>query len=285
MKDKRTVDNSSVDLSDAMDTSDGSMDSGVSESSPVGAKGVSRRTLAKAGASAPLLMSLFSRPVLGATTNCFSADVRNSADTSGRHEECDGKGCRPTYWKDHTQSWNGTGCSAGQQVFRDGRYRKEWNTQDGTTFYSVFGFHPTIASRMRDFGSVTLMDVLLENDKQGNSECFESHMVAAYLNAAKAPFIYGANCEQVVEVVQASRMGTTVRGVEISEQECHDLLLQMNNTGDCFLNSFGECGPGYVEVNGTCVPACPEGSRFDVNSRSCVRYEDWDPETCKGIDD
>lgn len=243
-------------------------------------KGVSRRDVAKAGVAAPLLMSMFSRPAWGG--GVCSVSSLASGNASGRHDDgCTGNGCTPGFWKNNLIAWQGTGYSPGSKVKRKGKSTREWTTGNATPFSIVFGFEPGIGGG----DSTTLLDVLLEHELRGSTGTYENHLVAALLNAAKAPAIFGATVVQIVELAQAVRMGAPYQGRIIDERECFELLVKMNEAGDCFLNAHGQCAPGYVEYEGTCIPSCKYGERYDVNSNTCVLLQEWDPKTCKGVDD
>lgn len=244
-------------------------------------KGVSRRDVAKAGAAAPLLMSLFSRPAWGG--GVCSVSSLASGNASGRHDddECNGNGCTPGFWKNNLVAWLGTGYSPGTQVINeDGKATKEWTTEGATTFASVFGFPPVIGDNL-----TTLLDVMLEHELAGSTGTYENHLVAALLNAAKAPAIFGSTVTQIIEVAYAVRMGTPYQGRIITESEFHQLLANMNESGQCFLNAHGECAPGYVSHEGMCIPSCKQGERFDLNSNACVLLTNWDPDIHQGIED
>lgn len=209
-----------------------------------------------------------------------------SGNASGRHERgCTGNGCPPKFWKNNLQAWKGTGCSPGQQKKnKKGNHVAEWTSQGGTTFYDVFGFEPETSGQLhRSNGAMTLLDVLIEQEYVGSGSV-EAHMVAAFLNAAKAPAVFGATRNQIAELARAVRMGVPYQGRVIEHSEFFGLLQTMNQAGDCFLNNNGQCAPGYVEQDGRCIPSCPRGYRYDLNSRQCVSLDDWN-DSCKGIDD
>jgi len=235
-------------------------------------RGVSRRSIAKAGVSAPILMSLFSRPAWGVA--CSPSSLA-SGNASGRHEnDCDGNGCTPGFWKNNTAAWAGTGCSPGTCITWGGNKCKEWNTTGATKFVDIFLFLSSIPSSSPS--DVTLLEVMLEHEKSGNLGTYENHLVAALLNAAKAPFMYGTTVEQVVELARAVHDGVAYQGQTVTQSECFDLLVRMNESGTCFLNAHGQCGPGYVEHDGQCIPCCSQGWRFDTNSGSCIKEDEWD---------
>jgi nitrite reductase/ring-hydroxylating ferredoxin subunit len=241
-------------------------------------RGVSRRSIAKAGVSAPILMSLFSRPAWGVA--CSPSSLA-SGNASGRHEnDCDGNGCTPGFWKNNTAAWLGTGYSPGACTRWQGNQCKEWNTAGATKFFDVFLFHASIPSS--NPAQVTLLEVMLEHEKAGNLGTYENHLVAALLNAAKAPFLYGTTVEQIIELARAVHNGTTYQGQMVSQSEYFSLLVRMNESGTCFLNAHGQCGSGYVEFEGQCIPCCSQGWRFDINSGSCIKDDEWDSDIHTG---
>lgn len=236
------------------------------------ASGISRRDLAKVGASAPILLSLFSRPAWGVA--CSPSSLA-SGNASGRHQEdCDGNGCTPGFWKNNLLAWQGTGISPGICVgWKNGRC-KEWSTKDATIFEDVFGFPPSISGGSTT--SISLLDVMLDHEQSGSVGTYENHLVAALLNAAKAPYIYGATVDEIVELARSVNFGTPYQGYSVTRQELFDLVVRMNEAGSCFLNAHGQCGPGYVEYEGQCIPCCRDGWRFDVSSGQCIKASEWD---------
>jgi len=238
---------------------------------PVDSEGlISRRKLAKAGVTAPIIMSLFSRPAWGVA--CSPSSLA-SGNASGRHQEDCDNGCTPGFWKNNLLAWQGTGYSPGVCVrWRNGKC-KEWSTQGATTFQEVFGFAPSIANI--DPSPLSLLDVMLGHEQAGSIGTYENHLVAALLNAAKAPYIYGATVDQIIALAHCVSTGLPYQGHSVSYQEVFDLLVRMNESGTCFLNAHGQCGPGYVEHEGQCIPCCRDGWQFDMNSGSCIKTTDW----------
>ncbi len=152
----------------------------------------------------------------------------------------------------------------------------EWNTVGATTFFDVFGFEPSIASTSSS--SISLLDVMLEHQHSGNEGTYENHLVAALLNAAKAPFIYGASVDEIVELARSAHNGVPYQGYPVTRQELFDLVVRMNEAGNCFLNAHAQCGPGYVEHEGQCIPSCRDGWKFDMTSGKCIKESEWDDE-------
>lgn len=234
--------------------------------------GISRRDLAKAGATAPIVLSLFSRPAWGVA--CSPSSLA-SGNASGRHQDdCDGNGCTPGFWKNNLLAWQGTGISPGTGI----RWKKgrcvEWNTVGATTFFDIFGFHPSIADSSSS--PISLLDVMLEHHRSGSEGTYENHLVAALLNAAKAPYIYGATVDEIVELARCAQNGVPYQGHPVTRQELFDLVVRMNESGSCFLNAHAQCGPDFVEYEGQCIPSCKDGWKFDVSSGQCVKESEWD---------
>ena len=236
-------------------------------------QGISRRNLAKAGAAAPIVMSLFSRPAWGVA--CSPSSLA-SGNASGRHQDdCDGNGCTPGFWKNNLLAWQGTGYSPGVCVrWRNGKC-KEWSTQGATTFQDVFGFPPSIGNS--DPSPISLLDVMLEHEQTGSVGTYENHLVAALLNAAKAPFIYGTTVDEIIELARCVEGGLPYKGYQVTRAEVFEMLVRMNEAGTCFLNAHGQCAPGYVEHEGQCIPCCRQGWKFDLSSGQCIKEDEWDP--------
>lgn len=267
MKDQGKIDNTSGQSLEAPDKGSSS-------------QGVSRRNLAKAGVSAPILMTLISRPAWGLA--CSPSSLA-SGNVSGHNDgECDGQGCTPGFWKNNLMAWEGTGFSPGVCLrWHRGRC-KEWNTNGATKFQDVFGFAPAIAGGTSTM--VSLLDVMVDHEKSGNLGTFEGHLVAALLNAAKAPYLFGATVDQIKLLAYSVNVGIPYEGVDVSMSDLFGMLVRMNESGSCFLNAHGECAPGYVEHEGKCIPCCKGGERFDTNSGTCVLESKWNSKTHKGIE-
>ncbi|MAZ86397.1 MAG: hypothetical protein CL693_02040 [Cellvibrionaceae bacterium] len=238
-------------------------------------KTLSRRGFTKVGVAAPVVMSLFSRPVWAGGSGACSPSSLASGNASGRHQQdCDGNGCTPGFWKNNLLAWQGTGYSPGVCVrWRNGKC-KEWSTTGATTFQDIFGFAPAIA--VVDPSPMTLLDVMLNHEQSGGEGTYENHLVAALLNAAKAPFIYGTTVDEIIELARCVELGLAYKGYQVTRQEVFDLFVRMNEAGTCFLNAHGQCAPGYVEHEGQCIPSCRDGWRFDMNSGQCIKMTEWD---------
>ncbi|MGH1373997.1 MAG: hypothetical protein ACRBBW_18295 [Cellvibrionaceae bacterium] len=258
------TDKKSNDGVEGVKTKEASLDSGGA--------GISRRNLAKAGAAAPIVLSLFSRPAWGVA--CSPSSLA-SGNASGRHQsDCDGNGCTPGFWKNNLLAWQGTGFSPGTGIrWKHGRC-VEWNTVGATTFFDVFGFRPAISTSSSS--AISLLDVMLEHQQASSEGTYENHLVAALLNAAKAPYIYGATVDEIVELARCAHNGIPYQGHQVTRQELFDLVVRMNEAGSCFLNAHAQCGPGYVEHDGQCIPSCRDGWQFDMTSGQCVKTSEWD---------
>jgi len=240
---------------------------------------LNRRQLARVGVGAPVLMSLFSRPVWGLA--CSPSGMMSGNVSGHDHDDCDGRGCTPGFWKNNLEAWSDTGYSPGMcdDDIGGGGKCKEWSTEGGSIFRVVFGFDPAISPPSDPYmpSVLTLLDVMLEHELAGSIGTYENHLVAALLNAAKAPFIYGATAKQIIDLGYAVETGELYEGVMISLDDLFALLVNMNEAGECFLNAHGDCAPGYVEYDGACIPCCKVGESFDFETGQCVQTSS-DPE-------
>ena len=206
---------------------------------------ISRRRLAKAGAAAPVLMSLFSRPAWG--WGACSPSGMTSGNASGHdYETCHGQGCRPVFWKCHVMAWEGTGCLAGERQ-NMGASGYEWNTQGGTPFSEVFGYESLIGSGCK------LLQVLLAHEQAGNLDHYECHLICALLNAAKAPRIFKAHYQTVMDLGYCAESGEPYNGTQISQMDVFELFKNMNNAGSCYLIQ-NSCQMGFVRWDDACLP-------------------------------
>jgi len=222
----------------------------------------SRRKFTQAGVAAPIIMSLASQPVWG--TECSLSGFM-SGNVSGRVHECAGSGCTPGFWKNNYHAWATTNYVPGQCVTVDNKGDcTEWNTENATTFIDVFGFAPS--TQVDGETPQTMMQVLQkEVHINGSSSSYESHLIAFALNASSNPVAFGATQQQLANALDAVANG------EKSEQDLFDVVVSMNEQGECFLNSRGECASDAVANEaGNCIPACSGNNRYDFCSNTCV---------------
>jgi len=134
-----------------------------------------RRRLLKGGlGAAPVLMSLASRPVLGADRLCTPSGMFSGGSLPAEMPSCEG--CTPGFWKvePHIDEWGYAG------------------VDPCDTFESVFGSqHPTGKE-------LTLIETLCEGG--GDDIARARHAVAAYLNARHPYVDFGASPEQVIDL-------------------------------------------------------------------------------------
>lgn len=117
--------------------------------------GAARRRLLKGGlAGAPVLMTLISRPVLGA--QCLSPSAFGSGNVSHPNQGQPCLGVTPGYWKNHTSDWP-------------------------AAIPTAMMFHPFFGGNQ--YSGQTMLQVL--NDGGGPPNDVGRHIVAALLNAAK----------------------------------------------------------------------------------------------------
>jgi len=216
----------------------------------------SRRKFTQASFAAPIVMSLASQPVWGA--ECTLSGFM-SGNVSGHVHEC-GRGCTPGFWKNNYEAWATTDYSPGNCIDRKPNNTcAQWNAASGTTFSYVFGFNPTGGD-----AATTMMEVLLKDSSHGSANSYESHLIAFALNASSNPTEYGSTLAQLDEAFQAIANGN------ISQSDLFELIVTMNERGQCFLNSRGECQGAYLTSEDGCLPACGKGDKYDYCSQNCV---------------
>ena len=161
-----------------------------------GSVGVSekRRSLIKGiGIATPLIMTVASRPVLGAQCTP-SAWV--SGNLSDNHTELSCGGRSPGYWKTRVRRWGGSGYNPGTCAEEISRSTCDNYKSDGTPFHKSGGSGGVFDGS--NFGSKSMMQVLW---LLGNEDSYQlgAHIVAALLNAASIPD-YGMNQNQVIDM-------------------------------------------------------------------------------------
>jgi len=177
-----------------------------------------RRILKGAAVVTPLMMTVASRPVLGAQCTPSAWVSGNLSDHGKDRLSCGGYS--PGYWKTNPHRWQGTGfspgtCGGGDYTQRHWKYSTKHSWHGGTCkTYDSDGtpFHQTFRSRQRGvfpgryYGNKTLMQVMW---LQGNEDPYQlgAHMVAALLNAASNRN-YGMTVRQVIDMYgQLARRG------------------------------------------------------------------------------
>lgn len=135
-----------------------------------------RRFLKGAAAASPVIMTVVSRPVLGAQCTPSAWVSGNLSDHGQNRVSCGGRS--PGYWKTHPKAWMSAGFSAGTCSSR-ASYKsicKDYNS-DGTLFNAVF------SAGNYNYDGRTLMQVMWLG---GNQDPYQlgAHIVAALLNAA-----------------------------------------------------------------------------------------------------
>ena len=187
-----------------------------------------RRILKGAAVAAPLMMTVASRPVLGAQCTP-SAWVSGNLSDNGQDRSCGGRS--PGYWKTNPHRWQGTrfmpGTCGGEVSEHHMRLRKHsWGKEsgydktyswqgtgtcktygsDGTPFhkFSQLGRRGVFPGRY--YRDRTLMQVLW---LKGHEDPYQlgAHIVAALLNAASIPD-YGMSVREVIHMYgQLARLG------------------------------------------------------------------------------
>ena len=174
-----------------------------------------RRHLLKGiGVSAPLMMTVASRPVLGAQCTP-SAWVSGNLSAQAESHSCGGHS--PGYWKTDPARWMGTGFTPGTcaEMTRTGVCRAF--ESDGTAFHQSAGG----VCAGHAFGDRTMMQVLWLRGHMDNYQ-LGAHIVAALLNAASIPD-YGMDQNDVIDMyrqlVNSGYYQPSV-GPAMSAQEC-----------------------------------------------------------------
>jgi len=152
----------------------------------------SRRQILKGAAAAPLLMTVISRPVMGAQCSP-SAWVSGNLSNQGNEKPTCG-GYSPGYWKtNQNDQWAATGYNPGTKKSGGMNNGTACNYNvDGTPFHSVFA-----GSK---FGSTSMMHVMWLTSNEDQYQ-LGSHIVAALLNAASIPD-YGMSVADVQDIYQ-----------------------------------------------------------------------------------
>jgi len=151
-----------------------------------------RRHLLKGiGVSAPLMMTVASRPVLGAQCTPSAWVSGNLSDHGKMRMSCGGKST--TYWKNNPAHWAGTGYLPGSCAHKHAGLCKAYKS-DGTPFHRSAGGVCAGSA----FGNKTMMQVLWLRGRQ-DSYRLGGHIVAALLNAATVPD-YGMSQDDVLEM-------------------------------------------------------------------------------------
>ncbi len=152
-----------------------------------------RRLLKGIVASAPVVASVASRPVLAAR-NC-SESGQLSGNASGTGPECGGEGCTPGFWKNHTGLWH---------------YDYPTSAVFDTVFgVAIFGNTATLYEVVWNQVEPTGSDVnCVQNTQHPNNphklvKALGRHAVAALQNAATS-VSYDLTVGQVVASVQSA---------------------------------------------------------------------------------
>jgi hypothetical protein len=183
-----------------------------------------RRFLKGAAGAAPILMTVASRPVLGAQCTPSAWVSGNLSDHGHTRLSCGGRS--PGYWKARPRRWDVTHYRPGT-CKEDLDYRHSTCTAykgDGTAFNAVF---PAGNSY---YDGKTLMQVLWL-DGGGDPYQLGAHIVAALLNADSIAD-YGMKPEDVIEIYRqlvTTGMYKPSAGDSLTAQ---DVVLFIQNTFD-----------------------------------------------------
>ncbi len=163
-----------------------------------------RRILKGAAVATPLMMTVASRPVLGAQCTPSAWVSGNLSDHDHDRLSCGGRS--PGYWKANPHRWAGTGFNPGtcEETSRFGTCY-EYNS-DGTPFHRFNRLDRRGVFPGHYYRNKTLMQVLW---LRGHQDPYQlgAHIVAALLNAASFPD-YGMTVRQVIHMYgQLARRG------------------------------------------------------------------------------
>ena len=140
-------------------------------------KSDARRRLLRAGlASAPVVMTIASRPVLGATA-CQAASAGASANSAAARTVQMCSGLTPDQWKMQAASWPSPYCGTSASQF--GAVSTLSYAQPSATLYHC----PTTGFAGRTFGQSTMLEVLDMGENSASLRGLGRWMVAALLNA------------------------------------------------------------------------------------------------------
>ena len=148
-----------------------------SRKSPETPKSDARRRLLRAGlASAPVVMTIASRPVLGATA-CQSQSAGASANSAAARTVQMCSGLTPDQWKMQAASWPSPYCGTNASQF--GGASAFSFAQPSATLYHC----PTTGFAGNTFGKNTMLEVLDMGENSASLRGLGRWMVAALLNA------------------------------------------------------------------------------------------------------
>ena len=159
----------------------------------------------------------------GILENGEECDDGNLANGDGCDDECriedvgdEEAGCTPGFWRNHTSEWEPTGLDPDD------------------SFDETFG--------VEAFGDRTLLEALEEGG--GDLDALGRHAVAALLNALHPSVNFGADAEEVIEIVQDAIDDGDV-------EDAKDELEELNEEGECPLSGSAEPHkPGDVNGDG-----------------------------------
>jgi hypothetical protein len=162
-----------------------------------------RRFIKGAAVASPVLLSLVSRPVMGAARYC-SASGFMSGNLSQPHTSESCGGLSPGYYKNN--AWP----SLYESGTKNGN-TKPYTFSDGTTF------HPLFATGTYNYGTKSMLEVLWTQPGS-----FAFHTIAALLNAASGINGYALTTSQVIDIWnQINSVGyyQTSNGFQMSESD------------------------------------------------------------------
>jgi hypothetical protein len=237
-----------------------------------------RRRISKAAAASPVLASLASPSVWG--TVCSVSGLQSGNTSGHNHDECEGSGCTPGYWKNHPDAWP-AGFSPGICTDPSGNGGcKAWSYDGATPISAILDGKPVSIFGDYGYSDDTAIMYILQKEVSGggNTNSKLAHWIAAVFNAIVAPMVYGSSVDDLF-----AALDTAVTGTPFDVVDLVDVLTRMNEAGECFLSGgSGNAAISCSEFNGvqyiydpdsgTCIPACPAGQRFDWETKTCKDF-------------
>jgi hypothetical protein len=204
-----------------------------------------RRFIKRAAGSAPLVMTLANRPVWGTGTECALSGILSNNVSDHHHDDCEGLGCTPGFWKENPKAWKKTGLKPGNCIEDEdgGGHHGGGYHRGGSEYYYVNGCRTKNGCKEYDdtgtgfqavFGAgygpnLTMMQVL-----QTMPGSLEFHACAAALNSIAFPSYFGYSLDYVVYVYQT----VLDNGDPSRINALHDALDALNNRG-CPIDAHG----------------------------------------------
>jgi len=179
-----------------------------------------RRRFLKGAAATPVIMTVASRPVMGAYCTPSAWVSGNLSDNGPKVDSCGGRS--PGFWKARPDKWSRTGYLPG--TCKNWSYKSTCKVykDDGTKFNAVF------VSGNPHYDNKTLMQVLW---LEGYEDPYQlgAHIVAAVLNAASKPN-YGMSVADVQKIYSQLAMTGVYQPSVGDPMTAQDIVKFIQNT-------------------------------------------------------